>query len=227
MCGPTFAVARTTASIFRCHAHAPIFDNAMHPLATLYFPDLNPIGPGSIFAVLITGLFVCMTSDQPFGLPLKTRRRCSITATWLFGLIVVFITAAGQGRVFPDAHELVGFIVFIVFGLAFALQDFKYQSWPAFTSAAIWSLVCGTILITFTNGILPNPLSNGVVVLITAYWLLWLFLVIWRYDRLRKIRMIERELCAECGYNLTGNVSRTCPECGCKIQSKITKAGHA
>ncbi len=35
----------------------------------------------------------------------------------------------------------------------------------------------------------------------------------WRGLRLR------RGLCVECGYNLTGNVSGVCPECGTPVQA--------
>lgn len=36
----------------------------------------------------------------------------------------------------------------------------------------------------------------------------------------RRYRRRRRGLCARCGYNLTGNVSGVCPECGAKAQSK-------
>jgi hypothetical protein len=35
-----------------------------------------------------------------------------------------------------------------------------------------------------------------------------------RLRRYRRIIRTERGLCARCGYDLTGNISGTCPECG-------------
>ena len=65
-----------------------------------------------------------------------------------------------------------------------------------------------------------------------AYWIggnrlwgipLWLFLItagpptilLWRHDR-----RFPKGHCQTCGYNLTGNVSGTCPECGKEIVEK-------
>jgi hypothetical protein len=31
----------------------------------------------------------------------------------------------------------------------------------------------------------------------------------------RKVDRISKGMCSQCGYNLTGNVSGVCPECGC------------
>jgi hypothetical protein len=38
--------------------------------------------------------------------------------------------------------------------------------------------------------------------------------------RVRRHRRRLRGLCAQCGYNLTGNVSGTCPECGQGVEGK-------
>jgi hypothetical protein len=37
------------------------------------------------------------------------------------------------------------------------------------------------------------------------------------YAQRRIARRVKRGCCAECGYNLTGNVSGVCPECGVRI----------
>ena len=41
-----------------------------------------------------------------------------------------------------------------------------------------------------------------------------------RRDRLRQYRR-EHCLCLKCGYNLTGNVSGVCPECGEEIVGQV------
>jgi hypothetical protein len=54
--------------------------------------------------------------------------------------------------------------------------------------------------------------------LYVPYWLLLIVvspLVIWSWWRDR--RRFPRGRCCECGYNLTGNVSGVCPECGMAV----------
>ena len=40
------------------------------------------------------------------------------------------------------------------------------------------------------------------------------------YGPFRRRRRKKRGLCAKCGYDLTGNVSEVCPECGCATGKK-------
>ena len=40
----------------------------------------------------------------------------------------------------------------------------------------------------------------------------------WQWRRWKKI--VSPSGCTECGYNLTGNTSGTCPECGTPVPSK-------
>ena len=48
---------------------------------------------------------------------------------------------------------------------------------------------------------------------------LWL----WRYWRDRSVRSDGMPHCAKCEYNLTGNVSGTCPECGTSIPADLMR----
>jgi hypothetical protein len=68
----------------------------------------------------------------------------------------------------------------------------------------------------------------GYRLLIVPYWvfvamtapmpMLWLILWLKRHTRDRLSRRRERlNLCPSCGYNLTANVSGTCPECGAPV----------
>jgi predicted RNA-binding Zn-ribbon protein involved in translation (DUF1610 family) len=52
------------------------------------------------------------------------------------------------------------------------------------------------------------PLLPLIAVLFFLYWRRWRF------------RREEAPLCRHCGYNLTGNVSGICPECGATIEEK-------
>lgn len=56
---------------------------------------------------------------------------------------------------------------------------------------------------------------SGLLVILLADLLLTYALVRWIYSRLRWKRVQEYKLiCGKCGYDLTGNVSGRCPECG-------------
>lgn len=48
----------------------------------------------------------------------------------------------------------------------------------------------------------------------------------WRRDRLRQYRR-EHCLCLKYGYNLTGNVSGVCPECGDTIAEQVEDLSDA
>jgi hypothetical protein len=75
----------------------------------------------------------------------------------------------------------------------------------------IWALggILGTLTMIFfgTKGVDYPPLypPMGVVLTLATIYLL-------RYRK--KMRRIEQGLCVRCGYDLTGNVSGACPECG-------------
>ena len=49
---------------------------------------------------------------------------------------------------------------------------------------------------------------------------LWLLLPIWWLVRVRAKPTVKDNKCPACGYNLTGNTSGVCPECGTAVPSK-------
>ena len=49
---------------------------------------------------------------------------------------------------------------------------------------------------------------------------LWLWLL---FRRLSRARTRREGFCLTCGYNLTGNVSGVCPECGAPIEAECEK----
>lgn len=69
-----------------------------------------------------------------------------------------------------------------------------------------------------------NPYSKyafGVAVPIPPLLMILGVVTVWRFragKRRRKRTRLELELCLDCGYNLTGNVSGVCPECGTPIR---------
>jgi len=68
------------------------------------------------------------------------------------------------------------------------------------------------------------PFVTGVLVILFWTTPLWAILWAWLCVRLRN-RLFERQTgphCLECGYNLTGNVSGVCPECGTAIPARTS-----
>jgi len=49
----------------------------------------------------------------------------------------------------------------------------------------------------------------------------------WVYRLMRHRRLIPPSHCRECGYDLTGNLSGVCPECGVRIQADRIEKGRS
>lgn len=74
-----------------------------------------------------------------------------------------------------------------------------------------------------TNLFLTPPLAFGWTntYLVAPFWLLMLLFAsypiaafFWGIPRRRRARRLRKGLCLRCGYDLTGNISGVCPECG-------------
>jgi len=67
----------------------------------------------------------------------------------------------------------------------------------------------------------PDVIRSRYVGIIIPYWcLLAVSLplpVVWIFRHRRQTHRRKRSLCLTCGYDLTGNVSGTCPECGTPV----------
>jgi hypothetical protein len=64
-------------------------------------------------------------------------------------------------------------------------------------------------------------MMHVMIVPLASLFVLWLAIFVWSLIRARRgVRRYEEHqrhrqgLCPTCGYNLTGNTSGTCPECG-------------
>ena len=68
--------------------------------------------------------------------------------------------------------------------------------------------------------IFPCWLPFALTALLPALWL-------WRYRRDRRLRSDGMPHCAKCDYNLTGNVSGVCPECGTPIPGDLIRTDDA
>lgn len=64
----------------------------------------------------------------------------------------------------------------------------------------------------------PLELDRGVAQGLAGLAVLGIIPALWAHKRdLERIRAKQRGLCRRCGYNLMGNVSGTCPECGTPV----------
>ena len=74
----------------------------------------------------------------------------------------------------------------------------------------------------------PSPVHTGTALLV-PYWFLWALTGIlpmawlWRWRRNRHLKSDGMPHCAKCDYNLTGNVSGICPECGTPIPADLVR----
>jgi hypothetical protein len=89
---------------------------------------------------------------------------------------------------------------------------------------SVWQIRTGAYVVNFrqpemgVNGIgLPDPWVFPVdFAILPTIWL-----INWGFRRVR--RPVQPGVCRKCGYNLTGNVSGVCPECGTVI-GKVVQA---
>ena len=62
----------------------------------------------------------------------------------------------------------------------------------------------------------------GASLVFFTYWGLLTLLAILTFkstvERRRRMRRLQEGLCINCGYDLTGNVSGVCPECGAEVK---------
>ena len=101
--------------------------------------------------------------------------------------------------------------------LVFARLPAWWGDWPAVPHRGFLGLayLCdrsvGLFLLT-----VPLWFLCTLTAILPALWL-------WRYRRDRRLRSDGMPHCAKCDYNLTGNVSGICPECGTPIPADLVR----
>ena len=69
--------------------------------------------------------------------------------------------------------------------------------------------------------------SHDIGVLIPCWFVSLVFAILPLLRFSRVLRPTPKGLCSACGYNLTGNISGTCPECGTKIRIDLPPSRRA
>ncbi|RIK63002.1 MAG: hypothetical protein DCC65_16515 [Planctomycetota bacterium] len=117
--------------------------------------------------------------------------------------------------------------------LIFTLLDVDSPTSPSRTIAlAVSTLICMTLITVVYLGIAsnPNPQSPIAIFLLPCYMFAFgpiIYIVVYVAAKVLSRRWTfdtTVPICNECGYNLTGNTSDRCPECGMQIDAMGTIA---
>jgi hypothetical protein len=111
---------------------------------------------------------------------------------------------------------------------SFCLGDFSYSTGPPDPASPATRIGVGAVR-NVERRYGCGPSTNGkreTIVATTAAVPLWALLVllsiypayVFLREPLRHWRRSRKGLCVKCGYDLTGNVSGTCPECGTEVK---------
>lgn len=88
------------------------------------------------------------------------------------------------------------------------------------TVAGRWSGLVEEPSIPYTSWSIRAP-SWLLLALLTPLPATWMGTLLVRYEKNRRRRLNARTHCLSCGYNLTGNTSGVCPECGTRIAARV------
>lgn len=190
-------------------------------LATLWAPNMNPIGPGSIWPLGIVVGYAAITwlskwRVLKFAAPIIFALAAVLSDGYLFG-----------GRRFPNADDFVGYYIWLLASCCFAMEIACSGSRGSlfFGGVVIFPLGWLLTLDIFGRslGLLASTRALSVRQITLASTLVWcaLFaLLIVRASRtyLREDRL-ARGLCASCGYDMRQSPAR-CPECGEPVSNR-------
>jgi len=130
--------------------------------------------------------------EEPWSLDTFLNGRDYFTLNWDGGRLYVEGNAAFTGSSYAPAGAFI--LAALPHGFGFA--------WGS--SRAQYGEMSGPCLV-------PYLLLAGLIPSLAA--------VRWIIREARSVCRIERGCCAACGYNLTGNTSGSCPECGAPVPS--------
>lgn len=155
------------------------------------------------------------------GIDLRVLARRQRQVIWLSAASLLIFMAQYPLLVFVPAFRLPRMIVWIIACAYFGLQ---------------FTVIVGTVLLARALGrrwyllpvlavIMVIPMVNLIVLLLenkkatSKLKKAGLDVGFWGASDEIVVRRLSAELCAKCGYNLTGNVSGICPECGQVIRN--------
>jgi hypothetical protein len=201
----------------------------MLPLATPWVPSLNPFGGTSVIAMLVVATLVAWTGADVGE---RTRRFLTALAPFLLIGLCAMVSGSPVSSLLGErigaagASEFLAGYIYLGFAFGFGFVCFKYLTAPYRLIGWLSTLFCGSLLTyEFASNLLGaftaghgrfgyrsmEPFSLAAIGLC---WLTWVPLLVIMERRARERLRRRTNCCVECGYDLTGNVSGVCPECG-------------
>lgn len=182
-------------------------------LATLHYPDPNPLGVPSVAAMLVVIVLVALSRSEIGPGVVKL-------APALLLLFAAFVDGSvpnglflGGGRS-PDADDHVAWIIYQSFGLGFAVHNFRLPLRASLLNGAVFTVVHGVCIVGVGAALLLENLWPAVL-LAALYVVAIAGATIYRTLDVRRHRRLDQGLCTACAYDLRGSRdSGACPECG-------------
>lgn len=100
----------------------------MELIATVWYPDSNPVGGDSVFALLLATLF-CLLTSKAFFPEQKTRQALDLLAPLCFLFFYLLYESFQHGRFFTDADYFCALYILLAFGFSFSMRITGQYSW--------------------------------------------------------------------------------------------------
>jgi hypothetical protein len=131
------------------------------------------------------------------------------------GCLYAYSYSYGLGDDHTELHDRVGGLSFLVYRGTLFVERYPISAgvFPPGDQSRLWLMRAGwTVVPPWAVAAIPLWFPGFVLVLLggARYWV-----VAWSSYRRRRRR--RRGVCVTCGYDLTGNVSGVCPECGTAV----------
>jgi hypothetical protein len=183
-------------------------------LATLWWPDTNPVGPASIWPAVVIAAYAF------FAWWLRWRV-IFIAAPFVFLLLAVLSEGCPFPirRRFPDADDFVGYYLLLAATGICAMELARVGKLVFVMLAAPFLFIAGWLLVDgLADELVFRLFARGDTSLILMWkailWIPLFCLASWRMSSpYRAALRVRRGRCAECGYDLRESAFR-CPECG-------------
>lgn len=203
-----------------------MYADGMVQIGTIWWPSLN-VFTGLFFACLAAHLAVALlcSSVSKFGDAVKNQIRVAgVLVTFMLVLPVIHRIASPDGfssgvrpNSHPNADAFAVVYQFLAFGFGFSLSclrtaRLRLQGFGIVFSFFFWGVI---VWEAGCRAARTRDFSAVGVVIATCAWLVWVPIAIELASRFRERHTRrQRGLCERCGYDLRGNTSGRCPECG-------------